>query len=67
MAKKDKEKTAFVMRWAASVHSNAPANFERLMEIVLSGLQWKDYLVFLGDIITCGKIQRIIRKTTEGA
>jgi hypothetical protein len=30
---------------------NAPATFQRMVEIVLSGLTWKSYLVYLDDII----------------
>ena len=35
--------------------SNAPATFERIMELVLRGLQWTECLVFLDDIISFGK------------
>jgi hypothetical protein len=61
MSEKDKEKTAF------STHQglyqfrvlpfglcNAPAIFERLMEMVLRGLQWERCLVYLDDIICFG-------------
>ena len=61
MAEKDKPKTAFtvggglyqfrVLRFGLC---NAPATFERLMELVLSGLQWKQCLVYLNDIIVFG-------------
>ena len=34
---------------------NAPATFQRLMDIVLSGLQWSNCLVYLDDIIVMGK------------
>jgi len=34
---------------------NAPATFERLMEIVLRGLNWKTCLVCLDDIMVMGK------------
>ena len=61
MKEGDKEKTAFttgtglyqftVMPFGLS---NAPANFERLMERVLSGLQWHQCLVYLDDIIIFG-------------
>ena len=33
---------------------NAPATFERLMELVLRGLQWEKCLVYLDDIICFG-------------
>ena len=34
---------------------NAPATFERLMEKVMSGLQWEILLIYLDDIIVFGK------------
>ena len=58
----DKEKTAFstgnglyhfnVMPFGLC---NAPATFERLMEIVLRGLTWKTCLVYLDDVLVMGK------------
>lgn len=58
----DKEKTAFstgtglyqftVMPFGLC---NAPATFERLMEMVLKGLTWKICLVYLDDILVMGK------------
>ena len=35
--------------------SNSPMTFERLMEIVLCGLQWVMCLVYLDDVIVFGK------------
>ena len=34
--------------------SNAPATFERLMKLVLSGLNWKTCLIYLDDVIVYG-------------
>jgi len=52
------EKSAFVTRgglWKWKVLpfglTSAPASFERLMERVLSGLQWKTLLLYLDDVI----------------
>ena len=59
---KDKNKTAFITRDGLfNFHvlpfgvANGPACFERLMETVLAGLQWKRCLVYLDDIIVFGK------------
>ena len=35
--------------------SNAPATFQRVMEIALSGLQWQTCLIYLDDVIIFGK------------
>ena len=62
MDPKDKEKTAFICR-SGLYHfnvlpfglCNAPATFERLMELVMAGLQWKVCLIYLDDIIVYGE------------
>ena len=61
MAEEDDKKTAFsfgqvlwyfqVMPFGAC---NAPSYFERLMEKVLEGLQWKFALVYLDDVLVFG-------------
>ena len=62
MDPRDKEKTAFCTRqglfqWKVMPFGlcNAPATFERLMELVLSGLNWKACLIYLDDVIVFGK------------
>ena len=54
----DKHKTAFTTRHGLFEYNfmpfglcNAPSTFERCMEIVMRGLQWKSLLVYLDDII----------------
>ncbi|ROT64689.1 hypothetical protein C7M84_017372 [Penaeus vannamei] len=61
MAKEDKAKTAFSFGqglWQFTVMPlglcNAPSCFERLMERVLEGLQWRTALFYLDNIIVFG-------------
>lgn len=61
MDEADKQKTAFATHKGLFQFkvlpfglSNSPATFERLMEAILSGLQWERCLVYLDDIITFG-------------
>jgi hypothetical protein len=62
MDPKDQEKTAFVTRQGLFHFkvmpfglTNAPATFERLMEMVLRGLQWTHCQVYLDDVIVFGQ------------
>ena len=62
MANEDQEKTAFgtteglfefrVMPFGLC---NAPATFQRLMDLVLAGLLWSHCLVYVDDVIVLGK------------
>ena len=58
VADEDKEKTAFCTPDGLYEFNvlpfglcNGPATFQRLMDLVLSGLQWSSCLVYLDDII----------------
>ena len=58
----DRPKTAFLTReglWQFKVMPfglcNAPATFERLMEMVLRGLLWERCLVYIDDIVVYGR------------
>ena len=62
VAKEDRPKTAFCtteglfeFRVMPFGLCNAPANFQRLMDLVLAGLQWSHCLVYLDDVIILGK------------
>jgi hypothetical protein len=62
MQKEDREKTAFSPGrglWQFTVMPfglcNAPATFERLMELVLAGLPWNVCLVYFDDILVHAK------------
>ncbi len=61
MDRRDIDKTAFVTRQGLFRFTvmpfglcNAPATFERLMELVLKDLNWKICLIYLDDIIVYG-------------
>jgi len=61
VSKKDIPKTAFVTRhglYEFNVMSfgltNAPATFQRVMELALRGLQWSTCLVYLDDVLIFG-------------
>ncbi len=62
MGPKDIDKTAFVTRHGLFHFKvlpfglcNAPATFERLMQLVLSAVNWKICLFCLGDVIVYGR------------
>ena len=59
---KDIPKTAFVTKHGLFEFTtmpfglcNAPATFERLMELALAGLQWKICLIYLDDVLVFSK------------
>ncbi len=58
----DREKTAFCTTDGLFEFTkmpfglcNAPATFQRLMDLILAGLQWTSCLVYLDDVIIVGK------------
>ena len=58
MAPEDKEKTAFTTKYGLFQYTrmsfglcNAPSTFQRVMEVAMSGLQWKTLLVYIDDLI----------------
>ena len=78
--KDDQEKTAFATREGLFEFKvmpfglmNGPATFQRLMDLVLAGLQWSHCLVYLDDVIILGKnfqkhltnIQQVLQRMRE--
>ena len=62
VAEQDREKTAFTTQQGLFEFRvmpfglcNAPATFQRLMDLVLAGIQWSKCLVYLDDIIIVGR------------
>ena len=62
LREEDKEKTAFISPaglWQFRVMPfglcNAPATFQRMMDVVLAGLKWQSCLVYLDDVIVFSK------------
>lgn len=62
MKESDIPKTAFVTKFGLFEHTTmpmglkcAPATFQRLMELALSGLVWQTCLIYLDDCIVFGK------------
>ena len=62
VAEEDKEKTAFCTPDGLFEFNvlpfglcNGPATFQRLMDLVLSGLQWSSCLVYLDDVVVVGR------------
>ncbi|XP_023205547.1 uncharacterized protein LOC106700194 [Xiphophorus maculatus] len=58
----DRCKTAFITRYGLYEYTrmpfglcNAPGTFQRAMELVLRGFQWKILLIYLDDIIVLGR------------
>ena len=57
----DRHKTAFITKYGLYEHTrmgfglcNAPATFQRAVQLVLRGLTWRDVLAYLDDIIVVG-------------
>lgn len=57
----DREKTAFITKYGLFEHTrmpfglcNAPATFQRAIELVLRGLTWDQVIAYLDDVIVVG-------------
>ena len=68
----DKNKTAFATRHGLYQFNvmpfglcSAPATFKRLMDTILSGLQWQVCLIYLDDIIVYGKTFDVVLRNLE--
>ena len=58
IAEEDRHKTAFITKYGLFEYRkmpfglcNAPSTFQRCMELILKGLQWKTLLIYLDDVI----------------
>ena len=61
LSEKDRAKTAFITKYGLFEYTkmpfglcSAPGTFQRCMELVLRGLQWKTLLIYLDDVIVVG-------------
>ena len=62
MAEEDRPKTVFATKYGLFGFNtmpfglcNVPATFQRLMERVLRGLQWRSCVLYLDDVVVFGK------------
>ena len=62
VAPEDRDKTTFTsyirtFRYTRMTFGlrNAPATFQRALDIILSGVRWKSCLIYLDDVIVCGR------------
>jgi len=62
IAPEDREKTAFVCHEGAYQYkrmpfgpTNAPATFQRALDIILSGVKWQSCLIYIDDVIVYSK------------
>ena len=73
LAEKDRSKTAFITKYGLYEYvtlpfglCGAPSTFQRCMEMVLRGLQWKTLLFYLDDIIVISSnIEEHFRRLDE--
>ena len=73
LEEQDKEKTAFCTQDGLFEFNvlpfglcNGPATFQRLMDLVLTGLQWSSCLVYLDDVVVVGRSFEICRMSLNG-
>ena len=58
LAKPDRDTTAFITKYGLYEYAkmnfglcNAPSTFQRCVELILRGLQWKTLLIYIDDIV----------------
>lgn len=74
VSKEDREETAFVMRQGLFEFKvmpfglcNAPATFQRLMDLVLASIHWSSCLVYIDNIVIMGHtFQQLQFETSDG-
>lgn len=61
MNEADKKKTAFITKYGLFHHTrilfglcNAPATFQRMVNLVLRGMTWKEVLEYIDDVLVLG-------------
>jgi len=62
ICEEDRHKTAFVTKYGLFEHfrlsfglCNSPGFFQRMIQLILTGLTWKECLAYLDDVIVLGK------------
>ena len=62
IAKRDRDKTTFISHMGTFRYKrmpfgirNAPATFQRVLDIILSGVRWKTWLVYMDDVVVFSK------------
>jgi hypothetical protein len=68
----DKPKTAFITKFGLFEHNrmafglcNAPATFQRAIQLVLADLLWRKALAYIDDVIVLGTILRITSRASR--
>jgi hypothetical protein len=72
IAESDRDKTAFITKYGLYEYvkmpfglCNAPSTFQRCVELILRGLQWKTLLIYIDEIVIYSSNMEVLGRLSK--